>query len=133
MRISIYFILYIYLGTPSGWVDFLRNPAHIDKRVLDNKDIEKAIEELEYISTDDEERAIIESIQSGINDQNSRETIARNEGKEEGLKEGKEEGLKQGKEEMARNMLKDNVDITIISRYTGLTIKEIQGLTNNQE
>ena len=31
--------------------------------------------------------------------------------------------------EMARNMLKDNVDITMISRYTGLTIEEIQKLT----
>ena len=33
-----------------------------------------------------------------------------------------------GKQEMARNMLRDNVDITIISRYTGLTIKEIKEL-----
>ena len=129
----------------SGWVDFLKNPAHIDKRVLDNKDIEKAVEELEYISTDDEERAIIESIQSGINDQNSRETIARNEGKEEGLREGltkgKQEGLKQGKEEglkqgemnkakeMARNMLKKGFDITVISEISGLTIEEIESLT----
>ena len=125
----------------SGWVDFLKNPAHIDKRVLDNKDIEKAVEELEYISTDDEERAIIESIQSGINDQNSRETIARNEGKEEGLREGltkgkeeglregKEEGLKQGKEEMARILLQSGVDINIISQSSGLTIEEIESLT----
>ena len=30
-----------------------------------------------------------------------------------------------GKQEMARNMLRDNVDITIISRYTGLTINEL--------
>ena len=125
----------------SGWVDFLKNPTHIDKRVLDNRDIEEAVKELEYISTDDEERAIIEAIRSGINDQNSRETIARKQGleeglekglkqgKEEGLKQGKEEGLKQGKEEMARNMLKDNVDINIISKYTGLTIEEIKSLT----
>ena len=56
--------------------------------------------------------------------------------REEGLKErlqkelhnGKEEGLREGKKEMARNMLKDNVDITIISKYTGLTIEKIQEL-----
>ena len=112
----------------SGWVDFLRNPAHIDKRVLSNKDIEKAVEELEYISTDDEERAIIEAIQSGINDQNSRETIARNEGKQEGLREGEINKAR----EMAKNMLKDNVSINTISKYTGLTINEIQELTINQ-
>ena len=50
------------------------------------------------------------------------------EGMKQGLKEGEEKGLKKGKQEMARNMLKDNVDITIISRYTGLTIEEIQEL-----
>ena len=41
----------------------------------------------------------------------------------------KEEGIKQGKEEMARNMLKDNVDINTISKYSGLTIEEIKSLT----
>ena len=58
------------------------------------------------------------------------------QGKEEGLKQGKEEGLKQGKEEgkkeMARNMLKDNVNINTISKYTGLTIEEIQELTKDR-
>ena len=128
----------------SGWVDFLKNPTHIDKRVLDNKDIEEAVKELEYISTDDEERAIIEAIRSGINDQNSRETIARKQGLEEGLKQGKEEGLKQGKEEglkqgkeegkkekakeMARNMLKERLDINLIAKISGLTIEEIKEL-----
>ena len=31
--------------------------------------------------------------------------------------------------EMARNMLKDKVDINTISKYTGLTIEEIKSLT----
>ena len=59
------------------------------------------------------------------------------EGKEEGLKEGKEEGLKEGKKEkakeMAKNMLKEGLDMNLIAKISGLTIKEIQGLTNNQE
>ena len=29
---------------------------------------------------------------------------------------------------MARNMLKDNVDINIISKYSGLNVEEIEGL-----
>ena len=57
---------------------------------------------------------------------------AEQNGLKKGLKQGKEEGLKQGKEEMARNMLKDNVDINTISKYTGLTIEEIQELIENR-
>ncbi len=50
------------------------------------------------------------------------------EGKEEGLKEGKEEGLKEKSIEIAKNMLKENVDINIISKYSGLSLDEINNL-----
>ncbi|WP_300713746.1 Rpn family recombination-promoting nuclease/putative transposase, partial [uncultured Brachyspira sp.] len=57
-------------------------------------------------------------------------------GKEEGIKEGIEKGIERGKEEgiketqisMARNMKKDEVDFNIISKYTGLSIEEIENL-----
>ena len=71
-------------------------------------------------------------------------SIARNDGKKEGIKvgikKGREEGIKVGIEkgiekgeknksiEIARNMLKDNVDINIISKYSGLSIEEIKKL-----
>ena len=35
--------------------------------------------------------------------------------------------------EMARNMLKEGLEINLVSKISGLSIKEIQGLTNNQE
>ena len=41
---------------------------------------------------------------------------------------GKEEGLKEKSIEIAKNMLKDNVDINIISKYSGLSIDEIKDL-----
>ena len=58
------------------------------------------------------------------------------QGKKDGIKEGKEKGIKQGikqgiKEktiETAKNMLKENISIDIISRVTGLDIKEIEKL-----
>ena len=58
------------------------------------------------------------------------------QGKKDGIKEGKEKGIKQGikqgiKEkaiETAKNMLKDNLSIDMISKYTGLDIKEIEKL-----
>ena len=58
------------------------------------------------------------------------------EGREEGIKEGREEGIKEGREEgikenqiaIARGMKKDNIDVNSISKYTGLTIEEIENL-----
>ena len=44
--------------------------------------------------------------------------------KEEGIKEG----IKENKISMARNMKNDNVDVNIISKYTGLSIEEIEKL-----
>ncbi len=46
------------------------------------------------------------------------------EGKEEGIKEG----LEKGKEETARNMLKNNIDIGIISKCTNLSKSHIMTL-----
>ena len=93
-----------------------------------------------YISSSDEERLIIDKIVEGRNDYYSAKNIAREEGREEGLKEGKIEGEKKGREEglkegeknksieIAKNMLKLNIDINIISQSTGLTINEIKEL-----
>ena len=50
-----------------------------------------------------------------------------------GLKEGIEQGIVQGSQqkaiETAKNMLKDNLDIQTILKYTGLSIEEINSLT----
>ena len=56
------------------------------------------------------------------------------QGLEEGLKEGIEQGIEQGIEkgsldksyEIAQNMLKENIDIEIISKVTGLNIDQIK-------
>ena len=53
-------------------------------------------------------------------------------GKSEGFASGKSEGIEQGINqrnlEIANNLLKQNVDINIISMATGLTIEEIKAL-----
>jgi predicted transposase/invertase (TIGR01784 family) len=54
------------------------------------------------------------------------------EGKQEGLREGeqkgKQEGLREGKKEIARSMLADAMSVDLISKFTGLTVKEIEAL-----
>ena len=50
------------------------------------------------------------------------------EGIREGVEKGKLEGLKEGQISMAIAMKKDGADINLISKYTGLTIEEIEKL-----
>ena len=114
------------------WVDFLTNPINLEKSTFEDEDIEKARKKLEFISSDDKERASLEAIKEGLFDQYSSFNI----GKKEGIEEGKIEGLKEGREkgkieekiEIAKNMLKLNIDINIISQSTGLSVDEIEEL-----
>ena len=59
---------------------------------------------------------------------------AEERGKKLGLCEGKELGLSEGAQnksiEIAKNLLKENVDISVISKSTGLSIEEIEKLNN---
>ncbi|MEI0496660.1 Rpn family recombination-promoting nuclease/putative transposase [Brachyspira intermedia] len=49
-------------------------------------------------------------------------------GREEGREEGIKEGIKETQISMARNMKNDKVDFNTISKYTGLSIEEIEKL-----
>lgn len=48
--------------------------------------------------------------------------------KNEGIKQGLEQGLEQEKIEIAKKMLKEKMEINLISNITGLTKEEIQKL-----
>ena len=65
-------------------------------------------------------------------EQKRMEASAKESGYKDGLQEGKEIGVQEGqnieKREIAINLLKNNVDINIISKATGLSIKEIEEL-----
>ena len=60
--------------------------------------------------------------QEGIN-------IGINQGISQGIKQGINQGMKQEKIEIAKNLLEQNVDISIIMSATGLTKEEIEKLT----
>ena len=57
------------------------------------------------------------------------------EGIKRGIKQGIEQGMNVGKKEekikIAKNMLKENLDIALISKITDLTEEEIKNLENN--
>lgn len=54
------------------------------------------------------------------------------EGKEQGMQEGKRQGIQEGKEqgkiEIAKKMIKENIDILVISKITGLSEEKIREL-----
>ena len=112
------------------WVNFLTNPINLDKNTLEDKDIEKARKKLEFISTDDKERASLEAIKEGLFDQYSSFNIGKKEGIEEGKIEGEKIGLEKGKIEIAKNMLNKGLDINLISELYGLSVEEINKLKN---
>lgn len=57
----------------------------------------------------------------------------REKGRWEGRKEGRLEGQQEGQQKVVLNMLKKNLDITLISEVTGLSEKEIKKLKNGSK
>lgn len=85
--------------------------------MVDDKYIKKAEKELEYLSGDEETRRLAFLRDKAIRDEISLKTGAR----EEGFKEGK----KEANIEMAKKMLENNIEISIISKITELSEEEI--------
>ncbi|MCQ2151220.1 MAG: hypothetical protein MJY46_05095, partial [Bacteroidales bacterium] len=52
----------------------------------------------------------------------------REEGRQQGLEEGRAEGKAEGKAEVARNMLDSGLEISLISKCTGLSEEAIRAL-----
>ena len=114
----------------TNWVNFLQKPEYLENNPLKikNKELDEAIEKLEYMSKNDKERHIIDSFKDYERDYyNDTKTS-----KEEGLKEGLDKGLKEGEKnksiEIAKNMLKKGLDIKLISELSGLSVEEINKL-----
>jgi len=120
----------------TNWVNFLKTPECLENSEIikkeENIQVEKALDKLEFMSKKNEEKYLVQSMLDFEQDHLNDKAYNRRIGKEEGLKEGKEEGLKEGEKnksiEIAKNMLKDNVDINVISKYSGLSIYEIKNL-----
>ena len=90
----------------------------------ENKNIKKAIDELEQVSGNARLRRIAELKEKYIRDEQSSIEYAQ----DEGFKHGEAKGKKEQKIEIAKNLLKQNVAIDIISNATGLNPEEIESL-----
>lgn len=92
------------------WGRFLKaeREEEFDMLANNNPVIKKAVVKLKQLSQDEEAQMLYEARQKAIMDENTR--------------------IYGSKLEIAKEMLKDGVDIAKIAKYTGLTIKEIEKL-----
>ena len=111
------------------WLMFLLNPENVgDEDMKENEDIKKALEELEKIKENEQDRRLAELRMKHILDQNSIRKSGFREGLKEGLQKGLEQGREQSKKEIAQNLLSLKMPIEQIIQITGLTKEEINNI-----
>ena len=113
-----------------NWVEFIINPEK--KMQGESKEIEKARRVLEEMSQDKNERYLAELRQKYIMDQKAIEDAGYDKGYDSGYNSGRDSGTLEGKRkeklEIAKKMKEENMDISTISKITGLTKEEIENL-----
>jgi predicted transposase/invertase (TIGR01784 family) len=102
------------------WMYFLIAPEEIPEEFLRIKEVKDAMQTLTYVSHDPEKRRIYNARVKAQNDAINDMSHARNEGRNEGRSERERE--------MARSMLVDGMTAVTVSKYTGLSVKEIESL-----
>lgn len=92
------------------------------------KSLAQAEEVLQYLKMSERERRAYERHLDSVNYENDALDTARKEGIAEGRKEGIAEGRKEATLQVAKNMLLQGLDISIIAAATGLPEDEIRSL-----
>ena len=114
------------------WLVFLENPEseRVTRKMEENENLKEAVEKLDRISEDEKMQRIIELREKAIRDEHAIYAKGVDDGIEKGIQkgfeDGKEKGAKEEKLQIAKNMLKENMDIEIIIKVTGLTKEEIE-------
>ncbi|MEI3393501.1 MAG: Rpn family recombination-promoting nuclease/putative transposase [Clostridia bacterium] len=108
------------------WLIFLENPEseRVTRKMEENENLKEAVEKLDRISNDEKMQRIIELREKAIRDEHA--IYAK--GVDDGIEEGKAKGAREKQIEIAKSMLKENMDIEMIIKITGLTKQEIEKL-----
>ena len=112
------------------WLAFLDNYDRglVEMAEKKNKTIEKAREEMNYLTGDAAVRRLAELREKWEHDYVDTKEYGRLEGLKQGRKEAEEEAEKKEKtriEQIVKEMKKNNLEIELIEKITGLTKKEI--------
>ncbi len=106
------------------WLTFIKNENVEEIRMIDNKLVQKAENEFEYLTGDAETRRLAELREKAIRDEAAGLKSARRKGIEEGI----QQGIEKQKIETAKKMLAEKIDIELIMKITELTKEEIEKL-----
>ena len=90
--------------------------------------VKKYMEELVKVNEDADFLNFISVEKDNMMIENSIRDEATKKGLKEGLEKGLERGTEQSKNEIAKNMLKKDLDISLISEVTGLSNEQINNL-----
>ena len=117
------------------WLTFIcnKNRKEVERVMKENKEIEKANEELEYLTGDDAVRRI-----AFLRDKAERDYINNMSGaRKAGLELGREEGIKEGEKkktiEIAKEMLAKGIEIELIKEITKLSEEELENINKSQK
>ncbi|MCI5748029.1 MAG: Rpn family recombination-promoting nuclease/putative transposase, partial [Clostridium perfringens] len=114
------------------WLEFLVEPESNTVRQLElsNEEIKLAKSELYRLSMDSKEREQYNMREKAIYDRISALENAEAKGKREGRVEGKLEGKLESKLEVVRESLSQGLEVSLISKITGLSEEEILKIKN---
>ena len=119
-------------NTLDMWTAFLSKYELLDKsnlpKELDNKELRKAMEIVDVMNLTKIEREAYEGRLKWLRSEASALKKKFNEGMEKGREEGREEGEKSKTIEIAKNLLNQGVDVSLISKSTGLSVAVINKL-----
>ncbi len=109
------------------WLLFIsdNNPEELEEVAMLNPMIKSALEAEQSFSTSEQNRYIYDLREKGRMDYLSAVGTAREDGKKEGIQEGEQKT----KMEVARNMLRAEFDVHIVSKMTGLPVETVQRLS----
>ena len=109
------------------WLTFIcnKNRKEVERVMKENKEIEKANEELEYLTGDDAVRRI-----AFLREKAERDYISNMSGARE---EGIEEGEKKKTIEIAKEMLAKGIEIELIKEITKLTEEELENIKKSKK
>ena len=117
------------------WLTFIcnKNRKEVERVMKENKEIEKANEELEYLTGDDAVRRIAFLREKAERDYITNMSGARKAGLEMGREEGRKEGEKEKTKEIAKEMLAKGIEIELIKEITKLTEEELENIKKSKK
>ena len=117
--------------------NYTRGGGALPEKLSSEEGVAMVFDKMQRAQSDEEVRAWALSRKMGEHDQATRERVARDEGLQQGLQlgrqegrqegrvEGRQEGHVEGRHEVARDMLDEGYDVSVVARLTRLSEAEV--------